>query len=391
MKFTLIALFLFSILNIQTCDVQKQATGKPASADSLIIAFHQKFDTIEVENINSAEARYIDSVFSKLYKQGSFNGAVLVAEKGRVFYRKVYGVNDQVKKDELELNSAFQLASVSKMFTALAIMQLKEKGKLSYDHDIRYFLPEFPYNGITLRDLLTHQSGLPNYMAISDKYWDQSVPLTNQDMYELFVKYKPRLFFKPGSRFNYSNTNYAFLALVVEKLSHMPFNEYVEKNIFAPAGMVNSFVFHPAKGHKNEVTGYSRLRRGYSKIPEDYLNGVWGDKGIYATVEDMYRFDMALKYNILVKSESIEEAFTPFAPQNKKHPTKFYGFGWRIKYLEEQKIVYHFGWWRGFKTGYLKNMSRDVTLIILNNTNQFPNHQIVWGLLNYPDRLPKGS
>jgi CubicO group peptidase (beta-lactamase class C family) len=391
MKLTILALFLFSLLNIQTCDEVKNTSRKPASADSLIIAFNNEFDTISVDSINRGEAEYIDKVFSKLYKQGSFNGAVLVAEKGKVFYRKVFGVNDRVGKDELELNSAFQLASVSKMFTALAIMQLKEKDKLSYDHDVRYFLPDFPYNGITLHHLLTHESGLSNYMALSDKYWDQSTPLTNQDMYDLIVKHKPRLYFKPGNRFNYSNTNYAVLALIVEKVSHMPFNKYVEKNIFTPAGMVNSFVYHPDIKHDNEVIGYNRLRRGYSKIPEDYLNGVWGDKGIYSTVEDMYRFDMALKYNILVKSETIEEAFTPYVPQNKKNPTKFYGFGWRIKYLEEQKIVYHFGWWKGFKTGYLKNTDKDITLIILNNTNSFPNHQIVWGLLNYPDQLPKGS
>jgi len=391
MKLTILVLFLFSLLNIQTCDVPKQSIGKHASTDSLAKIFKQKFTTIKVEDINKTEAHYIDSIFNKLYKQGSFNGAILVAEKGKVFYRNVFGVNDQSKKDKLDFSSAFQLASVSKMFTALSIMQLKEKGKLSYDHDIRYFLPEFPYNGITISDLLTHQSGLPNYMALSDQYWNQNIPFTNQDMYDLFVKYKPKLFFKPGSRFNYSNTNYAFLALIVEKISHMPFNEYVEKNIFVPAGMNNSFVFNPSKECRNEVIGYNRCRRGYSKIPKDYLNGVWGDKGIYATVEDMYRFDMALKYNILVKSESIEEAFTPIAAQSKNHPTKFYGFGWRIKYLDEQKIVYHFGWWKGFKAGYLKNMSRDVTLIILNNTNTFPDHQIVWGLLNYPNKLPKGS
>jgi CubicO group peptidase (beta-lactamase class C family) len=391
MKLITLIFLLFTILNIPTCDVPKQTAGKAVMTDSLALIFKHKFDTIKVENINQAEAQYIDETFEKLYKQGRFNGAVLVAEKGKVFYRKVFGVNDQSKKDNLELSSAFQLASVSKMFTALSIMQLKEKGKLSYDHDVRYFLPDFPYDGITIRDLLTHQSGLPNYMAVSDKYWDQNIPLSNQAMYELMAKYKPKLFFKPGSRFNYSNTNYAFLALIVEKLSHMPFNEYVEKNIFKPAGMVNSFVFNPCKECKNEVIGYNRCRRGYSKIPKDYLNGVWGDKGIYATVEDMYRFDMALKYNILVKSESIEEAFTPFATQNKRNPVKFYGFGWRIKYLDEQKIVYHFGWWKGFKTGYLKNMSRDITLIILNNTNSFPNHEIVWGLLNYPYKLQKGS
>lgn len=390
MKLSILFFFLYSLLNIQTCDVPKQASSKLLASDSLITVFKHKFDTINVENINTDEAKYIDDIFNKLYKAGRFNGAVLVAEKGKVFYRNVFGVNDQTKKDKLDLTSAFQLASVSKMFTALSIMQLKEKGKLSYDHDIRYFLPEFPYNGITLRDLLTHQSGLSNYMALSDEHWNQNIPLTNQDMYDLFVKYKPKLYFKPGSRFNYSNTNYAFLALVVEKISHIPFNEYVEKNIFTPAGMINSFVFNPSKGCKNEVIGYNRSNKGYTRIPKDYLNGVWGDKGIYATVEDMYRLDMALKYNILVKSESIEEAFTPFAPQGKRNPTKFYGFGWRIKYLDEQKIVYHFGWWRGFKAGYLKNMDHDVTLIILNNTNTFPNHEIVWGLLNYPNHLPKG-
>ena len=391
MKFALLGLILFSLLNVQTCDVNNKSSDQTSTNINLSSAFINKFDTIQVESFNAREAAFIDEEFSKMYRQGRFNGAVLVAEQGRVFYRRVFGVNDQANKDPLDINSAFQLASVSKMFTALSIMQLHEKGKLSYDHDVKFFLPDFPYNGITIRDLLTHQSGLSNYMALSDEHWDQTKPLTNQDVYELFATYKPKTYFKPGSRFNYSNTNYAFLALIVEKLSHMPFDEYVEKNIFAPAGMVHSFVFNPAKKRSNEVIGYSRSRRGLSKILEDYLNGVWGDKGIYATIDDMYRFDMALKYNVLVKSESIEEAFSPLAPQNRKHPTKYYGFGWRIKYLDDEKVVYHFGWWRGFKTGYLKNVNKDITLIILNNTNSFPNHEVVWGLLNYSDHPDLGS
>ncbi len=258
----------------------------------------------------------LDSRFNNLNKKGVFNGTILYAENGETIFKNAYGYEDFRQKDSLQLNSTFQLASVSKMFTAAAIMLLKEKSKLQFDDTITKFIPEFPYYGITIRQLLTHRSGLSRYMSLADKYWDVNKPINNEEVIDLFVKYKPDPYFKPNDGFHYCNTNYALLASVVERVSGKPFDVFVKEHIFGPLKMNDSFVYNLRdKEDINSsihvgVPGYRYRRWRLVEVGDYYLNGVMGDKGVYASVEDLFKFNLALDNGTLVTVSTLEEAFT---------------------------------------------------------------------------------
>ncbi|WP_245842868.1 serine hydrolase domain-containing protein [Pontibacter ummariensis] len=309
----------------------------------------------------------VDSIFTYLHKRRGFNGTVLFTKYDQVIHKKAYGYADFYRKDSLTTETAFQLASVSKQFTAMAIMMLKEEGELNYDDSVQQYIPDFPYKGITIRNLLTHRSGLPNYTYFSDELWpDRKKAITNDDVLNLMAVHHPRIFYKPDTRFDYSNTGYLLLASVVEKVSGMPFAAFMHENIFEPLEMTNTFMFHDLTERTGKVaTGHNRNR---NKRTSDYLDTVLGDKGMYSTVEDLYKWDQALYTQKLVRWETLEEAFTGTRTEKKKNDDEDYGFGWRIKPLENgDTAVYHAGLWHGYTTYLLRNPKDHSALIILSN------------------------
>lgn len=315
----------------------------------------------------------LDSIFSYLHRRKGFNGAVLVTKYDQVMYRGAFGYADFNRKDTLTTYTAFQLASVSKQFTAMAIMMLQEQGKLSYDDSVQQYIPDFPYSGITIRALLTHRSGLPNYTYFSDELWpNRKIPITNQDVLNLMAVHQPKVFYKPNRRFDYSNTGYALLATIVGKASGMSFATFLQKQIFTPLEMTHSFTFHELAAKEGGVAnGYISGKR---KRNPDYLDNVLGDKGIYSTVEDLYKWDQALYTQKLVKKTTIEEAFTGSGLDKKSEED--YGFGWRIRQVESgDTVVYHGGLWHGYNTYLLRNPKDHSAIIVLSNLTN--------GSLNY--------
>lgn len=319
-----------------------------------------------------------DSVFSRLQKRAGFNGTVLIAERGEVVHAGAYGYGHHRRKDTLELSSSFQLASVSKMFTAVAIMLLYEAKRLDFDKPVQEYIPEFPYDNITVRHLLNHRAGLPRYMWLAEKHWDTQKILTNEDVLCLYNDHKPNLFFKPGTRFHYCNTNYAFLALVVERISQMSFQEFADTYIFEPLKMENSFVLDLKKEQKaaDEVIGYRRRRRGYLAVPKDFLDGVVGDKGVYASVKDLFLLDRAFYGDALLSHETLSVAYTGGSPELRNHN---YGFGWRMQ-TQREGIIYHFGWWRGFRSCFIRDIYSLRTMIILSNHDHIRRNLSFWDL-----------
>ena len=348
---------------------------------------------IDKEIIDRKSER-IDKIFTNLYKRYRFNASVLFSEKGRIIYKNAFGMADFKCKKELSTHSAFQLASVSKMFTAMAIMILKEEGKLTYKDDIRNHIIDFPYEGITIRNLLTHRSGLPRYMSIAHKHWkNKRIPLTNDDMLELFREYPPQQYFSPDNGIHYCNSNYTVLASIVEKISGLTFDKFAEEKIFKPLNMNDSFVYNmnddslvPNNIHSG-VTGYRY--RGWRIVREsnDYLNGVMGDKGVYSSVEDLFKFDQAMYNETLVSDSTLREAFEHGSPKYWKRRNN-YGFGWRIKEREDS-TVFHYGWWKGFRTFYIRDMKTQKTIIVLSNKDKGPSSQIFWNILR-DERDPLG-
>ncbi len=342
------------------------------------------------------KAAELDKLFTRLQKVTGFNGTVLYAEKGRVIFKKAYGFhNVRRKKDELQTTDAFQLASVSKMFTATAVMLLKNDGKLDYDADIRTYLPAFPYEDVTTRLLLVHRSGLPRYMSLAQDEWkNKKKPLDNDRLLDLFVQHKRDIYFKPNTGFHYCNTNYALLANIVEAVSGMHFEDFVQTRIFDPLKMENAFVYN-MRGDTvvplyvgEGVPGYYHRGWRWREMTNDYLNGVLGDKNIYASVEDLYKFDKSLDNFTLLPDSVLSEAFRPGSPKYWKRKNN-YGFGWRIK-TSLDSTVYHFGWWKGFRTFYIRDMKHQKTLIVLTNKDKGPGSAHFWNIIE-SDTLPLGQ
>ena len=325
----------------------------------------------------------LDAILEDSYRKYHFNGHVLVVNHGRIIYDNFIGYADFNTKDTLLKNSVYQLASVSKQFTAMAIMILKEKKLLDYDDLMIDYIPELEseefryYNTITIRNLLNHTAGLPNYMYFVEKYKGRDEHPYNDEVVRLISEHMMGLNFVPGSRFSYSNTGYMLLALIVDRVSGMTFADFVEQNIFNPLGMNDSFVYSREKGHrdsKRRLMGFKKYRRFYP-IQETCHDGVVGDKGVYSTADDLFKWDRSLYTELLVSKETLEEAFTPATLTNgRKVP---YGFGFRIRQTDgKERIIYHNGLWNGFRTSFTRFVDSNSTVLIMDHTDCKAKHII---------------
>lgn len=309
----------------------------------------------------------IDSLVRLKAVRNGFNGVVLVAHRGTVLYNQAFGIEGRRSKDSLTTSSVFELASVSKQFTAVAVLQMYEQGKLDIDTELQHWWPDFPHPGITPRLLLSHRGGLSNYMYDLDAlYRDRNTYIDNQKVLEEIIRHKFQPFFPPDRRYDYSNTGYVLLACLVEEVSGIRFQNYMEKYVFGPAGMKNSFVFDPKSPKKLDKTlmGHSGYFNPITK--NYYLNGVAGDKGVYSTSEDLYRWEQALFYNTLLKPETMALALQAHNPDKKRGAN--YGFGWRMyDHPAGFQINFHMGWWRGFKSMLIHLPHDESCIIVLSN------------------------
>lgn len=358
---------LFLILPLSCREITQQPGGaeEPNPVEPVEVAG----ENLLVPNKTAREAavKRLDDYFKRRAKYNGFNGTVLYAVDGVIEYSEAFGYSNLRKKDSLKLESSFQLASVSKPITALATLVLIDQEKISLKDSIQSFFPEFPYKGITVQMLLNHRSGLPNYMYFADSLWTNTeVPITNWDVLDLMIEHHPMRYYPPDVRYNYCNTNYALLALIIEDVSEMAFELFVKTRIFLPLEMHNSQIYNKSITPDNfhSVIGYSSGRR----VAENtYLNGVVGDKGVYASVLDLFKLDNALRSGSLITHELLDKAFEP---QHKDlYQWDNYGLGWRIDATDpNNKVVYHTGWWKGFRSYFIRELGSKKTLIVLSNT-----------------------
>jgi len=345
---------------------------EPAGNNEVTTAQKKPFDTQKLLKYNPKNAdKQIDAFMKHLHQVSGFNGNVLVAKKGKIIYENAFGWANYPNMDSLKLNSQFELASISKTMTATAILQLMEHGKLKLNQDVRDFYPDFPYEGVTIRMLLTHRSGLPNYVyAIDDvfrkEHRDQKKGVTNAQMMDLLAQYKPARYNAPGKSYHYNNSNFMVLGAIIEKVAHMPYAQYMMNNVFKPAGMAHTNVYSKATYDKipTKVMGHDRNSWKYS-VAQNYLDGPVGDKGIYSTVGDLFLFDRALRAGRLIKQATQDSAYTDRNPMERGHFN--YGYGWHLFEAPGQKVVYHTGWWHGFRHIYLRDMKNDITIVLLGN------------------------
>ena len=318
-------------------------------------------------NLNNAElTRYSDAITAfydtNLVARG-FNGAILVAKNGHVLFEKYHGYFNLEKKDTLTEHSAFHLASVSKTFTAMATLKLAEQGKLKLDDNVKLYFPNFPYDSITIRMLLSHRSGLPNYLYFMEQLgWDKKQFSDNNDVLNYLIQFQPKLTHQPGTHFTYCNTNYALLGLIIEKASGKSYADFLQYNFFTPLKMNDTYVFNLNDIQKAMPSYDWRGKREQFT----FLDKGFGDKNIYSTPRDLLKWDQALYNNQIFSAQTLEEAFTPYS--NEKRGIKNYGFGWRMNiYPNGKKIIFHGGWWHGNNTMLMRLVPDSATIIILGN------------------------
>ena len=360
--------YIFIILSLIILGALFFSGGKSSTSKVDSETISKVKDTIQLK-INREQldkSKELHSYFKRRHEKIGFNGAVLFAENGKIVYENAFGYANVKTKVKNNLNTKFQIASASKPFTSYAIMLLKQRGELSYEDSVQHYFPDFPYQGITIKMLMIHKSGLPEYFYFADKLWDdRKKPISNKDVIDLMIEHKPKRYFLPGKKYNYINTNYCLLAAIIEKITGDTFEEFMSEEIFTPLGMSNTFIYNKSRPTEEDdyATGYTRRRR---KAEDTYLNGVVGDKGIYTTVEDMLKFDQALYSGAPVELEILEEAFKPAHKRLYIHDN--YGFGWRINAEDSTNvIVYHTGWWKGFRSWFIRELGAKKTIVVLSN------------------------
>jgi len=355
--------YLFSLLSLTLLTVQCQQAQQRTETPLTAAAPAKPVSLIDSTRYR-AEIYRLDTLFEKLYAANAINGNVLVAKHGHIIYQKCFGFADKASGQQLCDSSLFQLASVSKIFTATAALILYEQGKLKLDENVSEILAGFPYPQVTVKELLAHRSGLPNYTYFCSEYLkDDTATITNNSLLAIINRFQPALYFNPGKRFNYSNTNYALLALIVEKRSGQPFDAFLQQHIFIPAGMRHTTTASNAGTMRALFTkGYTA---SFQEIYNDRFDGVLGDKGVYSTPYDLYLFSEALYNNKLLKPETQALAYAPNSPERK---LSNYGFGWRMKnFNTPDKEVFHNGWWHGYRSSFHRRLRDSLTVVVLSN------------------------
>ena len=346
------------------------------------------FSSGQVSSIEQVSSREIDQIFSSLKSAEAPGAAVLVVRHGREVFRHGYGVTDRRTLHRIEPNTNFRLASFTKQFTAACIMLLVRDGKLHYDDRLTDIFPEFPAYGkaISIRNLLNHTSGLPDYedllMAEYPNTPEDKIPQILDVGVLKLLEQQGSGKFPPGSEWQYSNSGYAVLAMIVEKVSGKAFGQFLHDRIFAPLKMNNTLAYE--KG-KNEVPhrayGHTKDKEGWRETDQSPTSAVLGDGGIYSSVDDLAKWDRALRNHTLLTEAEMQPALTPAQPT--ANPAKSpagkavsYGFGWFLDPYQTHKRMSHNGETIGFLTTIQRFPDDDLTVIVLANRTDTDPEQI---------------
>lgn len=309
----------------------------------------------------------INNYYQKVWEQGDLSGGILVAKGDKIIFEKYRGFGRENKQMPIDENTPLHVASVSKTMTAMAVLKLVEGGKLKLEDDLTKFFPKFPYKDITVFSLLSQRSGLPKY-----EHFDQGIKpapeelkkefLTNQDVLEMLIKYKPELARLSNTGFMYCNTNFALLALIVEKVTATPFPEAMQEIVFKPLKMNHTFIFQK----KDIPTASQSFYSGFRLYPLGNLDLIYGDKNVYTTPKDLLNFSVALFSKDFLKPELANKIFEPYS--NEKKGINNYGLGFRMKEFDNgEKLTYHNGWWHGTNSVFAHLLKSKVTIIAIGN------------------------
>lgn len=335
-----------------------------------------------------------EAEFHKLFNdacdKGLFNGNVLIAEGGRILYSEIFGVADCKSGRLLTPETVFNVASIAKPFTSAAILLLKEQGKLQLDDTIERWFPHLPYKEVTIRHLLGHTAGIPNYvrpvrMGEFGEHWNMHRLAYNEEMVEQISRLYPSADFAPNEENAYSNTGYLLLALLIEKIADRTFHSFLADFIFTPLNMKRTLENNDVN-RADIITDYAigHLKRedGTCMKPHElpemefsyYLDGLQGDGNVHTTMNDLFKWDRALYTDTLLSKSTLSEAFTPVVLNNKRSAPN--GLGWFVSNIAGKgRKVEHSGYWPGYQSTFQRYVDLDKTVIILNNIENLGFHE----------------
>lgn len=312
------------------------------------------------------KAARMNDLFRQYDRPDLPGASVIVIRHGKVLFKKSYGLANLEDKILSTTSTNYRLASVTKQFTAMAIMILAEQKKLSYDDHLTDLFPGFPDYGkaITLRHMLNHTSGLMAYEDLIPG--GTTKPLTDHDVLR-YMKEQDHTYFAPGSQFRYSNTGYVLLGLIVESVSGKAFPEFLRQNIFAPLGMNHTVLYNRDDySDRRRAYGYSQQGDGFLRTDQSLTSSTRGDGTVYSSVDDLYKWDQALYTTRLVSAETLKQAFTPGAAVDEKTG---YGFGWFIETKRGMRMIWHSGNTIGFTLAIHRFPDEKFTVIVQSNRN----------------------
>ncbi len=307
----------------------------------------------------------VSRYFEKTWSEKNDNVAFLVAKNGQIIYENYMGYANRSKNASITKDTPLHIASVSKVLTSTAILMLVDTKRLSLNQKVNTIITNFPYSDVTIQTLLNHRSGMKNYsyFTYENNNWDKKQTLTNKDIVKVMVAKQIPLESKTDTRFSYCNTNYAMLALIIEKITGLKYPEALKEMIFNPLKMTNTFVFDITKDKDIIAPSY---KGNNVEIGIDYLDGIYGDKNIYSTPRDLLKFDKARYSTFFLNPELLKKVYKGYSYESKG--LRNYGLGVRmIEFEKGEPFYYHNGWWHGNTSSFITLRKQKVSIIVLSN------------------------
>ena len=368
-KFTLYtSLFLTTLLLLTACTkVEKTEEGVikvNKNGIPVMQPLQEELPALSADFIK--DKKYgVERYFEKTWSEKNDNVAFLVAKNGQIIYENYMGYADKNKGEMIAKETPLHIASVSKVLTSTAILMLIDAKKITLDQKVTTLIPNFPYPEVTIQTLLNHRSGMKNYayFTYENGNWDKKQTLTNEDIVKVMVDRQIPLESKTDTRFSYCNTNYAMLALIIEKITGLTYPEAMKEMIFTPLGMTHTFVFDITKDRGNVAPSY---KGNNVEIGVDYLDGIYGDKNIYSTPRDLLKFDKARYAPFFLNAELLKKVYKGYSYESKGQ--RNYGLGVRMMEFDKgEPFFYHNGWWHGNTSCFITLRKEKVSIIVLSN------------------------
>lgn len=357
---------MFSCKKESSSEKKDEVTQLPNFGNVNLDKVFSKQDGI-LKNEDSVKL-FLDNYYKAVWENGDLSGGILVAKGDNILLEGYRGFAQEGNRQLIDKSTPLHVASVSKTMTAMAVMKLVESGKIKLTDPLTKFFPKFPYPQVQVQYLLSQRSGLPKYEYFIEKIIPKPAELskkfiTNQDVLNMLIQYKPELSRDTNTGFMYCNTNFALLALIVEKVTGNSFPNAMKQMVFEPLKMKNTYIFQ----EKDTLTAAkSFYNRGSKLYPYDHLDLIYGDKNVFTTPRDLLNFSKALFSKDFLRPDLMQMVFTPYS--NEKAGINNYGLGFRMKLFDNgEKLTYHNGWWHGSNSVFAHLLNSKVTIIAIGN------------------------